>query len=86
MPRKTKQNKTKNCFTGGRTCQVGSVGRAGVFILFYFFFISGSKNYPKNTKLSKKKKIYVFLQKNFKKIFWLIFKKFQLKFLDFGFG
>ena len=32
----------------------------------------------------KMKKIWQFLQKNFGKIFWLTFKNFQPKFLDFG--
>ena len=38
---------------GGRTCQIGSVGRA--FLCFYFFIISSSKNDPKDTKILKKK-------------------------------
>ena len=54
------------------------VGRLDIFIII----ISGSKNDPKNTKILKK--ICHFLQKNFGKIFWLTFRNFQLKFLDFG--
>ena len=73
---KIKNKNKKNYFMGGRTCQVGSVGRA-------FFFFSGSKNDPKNTKKIWKK-IGPFLQKSFCKIYWLIFRNFQPKFLDFG--
>ena len=60
----------------GRMALPSRVGRSG------FFFFSGSKSDSKNTKISRK--IGLFLQKNFVKIFWLIFKKIQPKFLDFG--
>ena len=43
-----KKKKKKTCFTAGRTCQVGSVGRAGGF---FYLFISGSKNDRKNTNI-----------------------------------
>ena len=37
---KKKKKKKKTCFTGERTCKVGSVGRA--FFVLNFFFISGT--------------------------------------------
>ena len=70
--------KKKPCFTGGRTCQVGSVGRAIFFLLLFMV----PKNDPQNTKSSKK--LWNFLQKNFGKTFRHIFKKFQPKFSDLG--
>ena len=70
-----KKQKNKNCFYG-RTDLPSRVGRA------FFFLISGSKIDPKNTNILKR--IWHFLHKNFGKIFWLIFKNFQLKCLDFG--
>ena len=42
----TKAMKKLCSFTGGRTSQVGLVGRD-----FFFFFFCGGKNYPKNTKI-----------------------------------
>ena len=73
----------------GRTCQAGSVGRAFFFFFFFFFFnfISGSKNDPKNNNNNNNNKIFLnlnFVQKNFGKIFWFIFKNFQQKFSDIG--
>ena len=65
---------------GRRTCLVGSVGWA-----FFFFFISGIKNYPKNTKISKK--IWHFLQKKFWENIAKIFRVWSKKWLilqDFG--
>ena len=76
---KATKKKKKPYFMGGRTCQVGSVGRA-TFFLFSIFLFYGSKKWPKNTKILRKLKY--FLQKNFRKIFRLIFKKFQPNFSD----
>ena len=49
-----KQNKTKqkNPLFHGHINLLSRVGRAG--ILFWFFVFSGSRNDPKNTKISKK--------------------------------
>ena len=62
---------------GGQTCQVGSVGRVFFFFFFFNLFhfisgLSGSKNDPKNIKISRKK--------NFGENIWLIFKIFSLNF------
>ena len=65
----------------GRICQVGSVGWA-LLLFCFIFIISGSKNDLKWHKFWIK--VWHFLQENFEKIFWLVFKNFQLKFLDFG--
>ena len=56
------------------------VGRSG-FFFFLTFFISGNKNNPKHTKISKKSDIFCRI---LEKYFLLIFDNFQLKFLDFG--
>ena len=60
----------------GWTDMPNRVGQSGIFLILIF------KNDPKNTKIEQK--IWHFLLKNFGKIFWLISKNFQLKFLDFG--
>ena len=46
---------------------------------FIYFFFSGGKIDPKNTKISKKKKKTVIFAENFWKIFWFNFKNFQPK-------
>ena len=51
-----------------------------MFFVFVFIY-SGSKNYPENTKISKK--VWNFLQKNFGKIFWLTLKKISAKIIRF---
>ena len=82
-----KRKEKKNCFTGGHTCQVGSVGWTFlilfcfVFLLtIFFYFISGSKNDSKNTKIFGEKNLTFFAEKSWEKL-WLLFKKFQLKFV-----
>ena len=35
--RPQKEKEEKNCFTGGRTCQVGSVSQAFFFFFFFYF-------------------------------------------------
>ena len=52
------------------------------YLFIYFFNVSGDKNDPKNTNISKK--IRHFWQKNFGKIFWLILQNFSGTFLDSG--
>ena len=65
-----------------RTCQVGSVGQVIFYFLILFFYLWFQKNYPQNTKISRK--LWYLLQKKIGKIFRLIFKKFQPKFSDLG--
>ena len=71
----TKSTKGK-LFYGGRTCQVGSVGRSvgRAFFVFVCFVISGSKNDPKN----KQTKIGHILQKILENIL-TYFQKFSAK-------
>ena len=71
-PEKTKQDKT---LIYRQTDLPSRVGRSVGWFFFFFFFFSRSKNDTKNTKILKKKSD-IFLQKNFGKIFWLIFKIF----------
>ena len=60
------------------------VGQSGINN-FYFFLFSGSKNYPKNMKISKKKKNQTFLaEKNWENVL-TYFQTFSAKpFLDCG--
>ena len=69
---KKKQNKTKPCFTGGWSFQVGSVRWA--YLFFFLFLVAKMTLKHKNFE-----KIRHFLQKNLGKIFWLIFQKFSAK-------
>ena len=54
------------------------VGWSGHF--FFFFYVSGGKNDPKNTKILKTNQTF-FAKKIFGKTFWFIF---QPKLLNFG--
>ena len=74
-PKKQKQNKT--CFTGGQTCQVGSVGRAFFWCFFCFFFLVAKMtlkhdNFEKNLTFFAEKfweNIFTYFQKFSAKIF-----------------
>ena len=72
--------KKKPCFTGGKTFQVGSVGR--FFFLNIFFFSGGKKDSTKKHK--NVEKIWCFLEKNFRKIFSVTFQIFSQICVEFG--
>ena len=73
------KKKTQNCFTGGWTCQVGSVGQAIFKNIFYFLFLV-AKMTLKTQKFWKK---LTFFAEKFWENILTYFKNFQLKFLDF---
>ena len=73
------KKKKKPCYTGGRTCQVGSVCCCWVFFFFFFFFFS--KNDPKNMKISKKNQTF-FAEKFWENIL-TYFQKFAAKIFRF---
>ena len=56
----TKNKNKKPCFTGGQTCQVGSVGGGGAFVFFFW-----SNNDPENIKIFWEKN-QTFLQEKWK--------------------
>ena len=71
--KKEKEKEKNTLFTSGRTCQVGSVSQA--------FFFSGSKNDPKNTKISKKNP--TFLAEKFWENILTYFQNFSAKIFRF---
>ena len=83
IEKKKATKKKKPCFTSWQTCQVGSVGRSGDFLYFLFFYFMVPKMTSKTQKF-RGNWLWYFLQKNFGKIFRLIFKKFQPFFSDLG--
>ena len=69
--------KKKTCFTGRRTCQVVSIGREIFYHISFFFLVA--KMTPLQTQ--KFPKNLTFFEKNFGKVFLVIFKNFQPNFL-----
>ena len=61
--------KKKPCFTGGRTFQVGSVGR-DIFLKYIFFLFGGKNDSPKKTQKYKKKKKKKSKTKKKSDVFW----------------